>query len=338
MLRYRSTLSSLVLALAAVALIGCGFSEYRKQEMYYLVTVNVNIPYWQAAKAGLLEAATEIGVSANMVGPNSYDPQAERKAFEDLLQQKVLPAGIMVSVADPAVMRDAIDGAIAKGINVITIDSDAPASKRLFFIGTNNYAVGEQAAEVTAKKLQNAGNVVVFTISGQDNIKERLRGCKDVFATYPAIRIIDTVDIKGEATIAFDTTKAIMIKRRSSVDAFVCLESIACPEVADVLNRNNVRNKVVIAMDTPERTLEWIRHGLIQATIAQKPYTMAYTGTRMLADLHKYRPKSMELKGTLATVPTFVNTGATLVEKSNVKRFLKDQASIQPQEGAPPTH
>ena len=125
MLRYRSTLSSLVLALVAVALIGCGFSEYRKQETYYLVATNVNIPYWQAAKAGLLEAATEIGVSADMVGPNSYDPQAERQAFEDLLHQKVLPSGIMISVAEPAVLKDVIDEAIAKGINVITIDSDA---------------------------------------------------------------------------------------------------------------------------------------------------------------------------------------------------------------------
>jgi ABC-type sugar transport system substrate-binding protein len=47
----------------------------------------------------------------------------------------------------------------------------------------------------------------------------------------------------------------------------------------------------VVGMDTDQRTLEWIQQGLIKATIAQKPFTMAYTGLRMLADLTKYPPQ-----------------------------------------------
>ena len=45
------------------------------------------------------------------------------------------------------------------------------------------------------------------------------------------------------------------------MDAFVCLEAIACAEVAEVLSRNNVRDKVVIAMDAGDRTLDWIQKG-----------------------------------------------------------------------------
>jgi ribose transport system substrate-binding protein len=263
-----------------------------------------------------------------MVGPETYDPQAEKQALLDLLNAKTPPAGIMVSSADPGMMAEAIDQALDKGINVITMDSDTPKSRRLFFIGTDNYAVGSRSAEVTAKALENAGNVIVFTIAGQANLEDRLRGYRDIFAQFPAIRIIDAVDIKGDATIAFDVTKEILAKRRSSVDAFVCLESIACAEVAEVLSRNGVRDKVVIAMDTSQRTLEWIQSGMINTTIAQRPYTMAYTGLRMLADLNKYKPAPMETRSTLATVPDFVDTGARLVTKENVDEFLKDQAAF----------
>ncbi len=330
MFRNESMLYILILTIASAFMMSCGGSEYRKQEVYYLVAANTKLPYWQAAKAGLIQAASEIGVGAEMVGPETFSPEEQKQALEDLLTLKVLPAGIMVSASNPEVLAPSIDKAVAKGINVITIDADAPKSKRLLFIGTDNYSVGTQAAEVTAEKLQNAGNVIVFTISGQTNLKDRLRGTKDVFSMYPAIRIIDTVDIKGDATIAFDTTKAILAKQRNKVDAFVCLESIACPEVADVLNRNTARDKIVVSMDTPERTLEWIQRGLIQATIAQKPFTMAYTGTRVLADLHKYPPKEVKSAGTLATVPEFINTGATLVNRANVDKFLKEQAKIEP--------
>ncbi len=87
-------------------------------------------------------------------------------------------------------------------------------------------------------------------------------------------------------------------------------------------------------MDTPVRTLDWIQHGLIQATIAQKPYTMAYTGLRMLADYKKYPPETKENVSSLSTFPFFVDTGSALVTRDNVERFLQDQAKIQPEEAA----
>jgi len=330
MFKYRSAFTTLVLSLLALTLVSCGGSDFRKTEVYYLVANNIDLPYWQAARAGLLRAAAEVGVAADMVGPETYDAALQKEAFDEIVAMEKPPAGILVSPADPAMMAPSINAAVAKGIEVITIDSDAPDSDRFLFIGTDNYSVGAQSAEVTAERLQNAGNVIVFTISGQTNLEDRLRGYRDIFAQFPAIRIIDTVDIKGDGAVAFDLTKEILAKRRSSVDAYVCLESIACPEVAEVLNRNSVRDKVVIAMDTPQRTLEWIQNGLVHATIAQKPYTMAYTGLRVLADHKKYPAANPESEGSLSTVPSFIDTGATLVTEDNVARFIKDQESTQP--------
>jgi ribose transport system substrate-binding protein len=93
--------------------------------------------------------------------------------------------------------------------------------------------------------------------------------------------------------------------------------------VADVLDRAGIKDKTIVAMDTAEGTLEWMRKGVIRATIAQKPFTMAYFGTRVLDDFHhaKPTPDAASLQGTRSHLPVFVDTGATLVDKSNMASF-----------------
>jgi ABC-type sugar transport system substrate-binding protein len=75
--------------------------------------------------------------------------------------------------------------------------------------------------------------------------------------------------------VAFDIAKQL-IDSKAKVDAFVCLEAVACPEIGEIVSRANMTGKVkIVAMDTDQRTLTWIQKGVISATIAQKPYTMA---------------------------------------------------------------
>jgi ribose transport system substrate-binding protein len=232
-------------------------------------------------------------------------------------------------------MKADIDAAIAAGIPVITVDSDSPASKRLLFIGTNNYQAGVMGGRIAAKQLSGKGNVVVFTMPGQTNLAERLNGYKFAFSEHPGIKILDVVDIKGDPRIAFDTTNEIVEKRRDKVDGFICLEALAGKEVAEVLDRSKV-TKVVVAMDTDEGTLNWIQKGVIAATIAQKPFTMAYYGVKMLDELQHRKPPSLAIdwaQDPFSPLPTFVDTGATLITKENIGEFIKarDAAAAESQ-------
>ncbi len=180
------------------------------------------------------------------------------------------------------------------------------------------------------QELNGKGNVVIYTMPGQSNLDERLGGYKDVFAGHPAVKIAEIVDVKGDPRIAFDATAEVLSKGKLKPDAFVCLEAIACKEVADVLDRNKVSGKVVIAMDTDQGTLDWIKKGMIQATIAQKPYTMAYYGLKMLGDLYLNKLPSLDVNlthDTMSPLPVFVDTGATLIDKSNVDAFISARSA-----------
>jgi ribose transport system substrate-binding protein len=312
--------SSAAVAVVAVSLLSACGGRHDSTETYILVTTNTRIPYWQEAAQGLQAAARELGVKSEMVGPESYDPKAEKEEFVKATHRPIVPAGMLVSAADAGLMQDAIDSAVAAGIPVITIDSDSPKSKRLTFIGTNNYQAGQTGAETLAKELKGKGNIVVYTMPGQENLGERFEGYKRVLARNPGIQVVQVVDVAGDPSKAFDATKEYTEKGKKA-DAFVCLEALSCAEVADVLDRANVRDKVVIAMDTMDKTMEWMKKGMIRATIAQRPYTMAYFGTRMLDDFHHAKPANVDPSSSHASMPVFIDTGATLVDKTNMGSF-----------------
>jgi ribose transport system substrate-binding protein len=307
----------LVAALFALLLFtACGsLSEQR----YFLVAPDLRAPYWQTARAGFNEAANELGVKARIAGPHRYDPQEQAEEFQRVV--KLRPDGILVSAADAELLRPHIDAAIDAGIPVITIDSDAPASKRLLYIGTNNHRAGLMGGEAAARHMRGKGNVAVFTVAGQNNLAERLRGYQEAFARHPGIKIVEVVDTKGDPRVAFDKTLEI-VAANGKIDAYICLDEFSANEVAEVLDRAHVKGKTILAMEAEESTLNWIRKGVITATIAEKPYQMGYQGLKKLVELRQERgraPASAE-----AASPTHIETRALLVDKDNIEEFSRE--------------
>lgn len=321
-----STLSKqTVLALLAGSLaLLSGCTRHSKDEHYYLIATNTKVPYWQTAASGFTNAAAVDGVTAEMQGPDGFDPQAEVQAFRSAVASK--PAGILVSVADAKLMTPEIDAAIAAGIPVITVDSDAPQSHRLYFIGTNNLEAGRLGGNHLASVLKGKGNVVFFTNPGQPNLDERLKGYKDAFSGYPGIKIVDVFDIKGDSGNAMDKAREYLGRTGAQkIDAMVCLESASGRDVAEAFKRENATDRVLIAMDVDQGTLDLVKDGTIDSTIAQKPYTMGLLGLKALDDVFHYPVKSMgENYGPdpFAPFPAFIDTGTSLVDKSNVDAIL----------------
>ncbi len=323
---YRTLRTATLAAMGTACLLltsSCAKHSYSDQ--YYLVATNIKLPYWQTANNGLMKAATQYGVKAEMRGTDNFDPQGEVKEFETALARK--PAGILVSVADPSLMQGEIDKAIAAGIPVLTIDSDSPNSHRLYFIGTNNLQAGRLGGQRVAQKLHGKGNVVFYTMPGQPNLDERLRGYKDAFSDSPGINIVQVVNIKGDSGNAFDNTQSLLAKTgKDKIDAFICLEASAGKDVAEALKRANATDRELVAMDVDEATLNLVKAGVIDATIGQKPYTMAYFGLKQVVELHENPLKQLDKDyetDSFSPVPAFVDTGATLVDKNNVDLFLR---------------
>ncbi len=321
--------AALLISPTLLLVTSCG--RHATSEVYYLVAANISLPYWKTAIAGFNAAGARYKVTVKVAGPDSYDAQAELQELNHAVAAK--PAGILISVADESVLKPGIDAAIAAGIPVITIDSDAPTSRRLFFIGTNNLAAGHLGGQRIVEKLGGRGNVVFFSMPGQPNLDERLQGFKDIFATHPDIKILDVVNIKGDARNAFDNTQQYLTQTGiARVNAFVCLEASSGKVVADAVRRQKVTDRTVIAWDVEQDTMAEIKDGTIEATIAQKPYSMGFVGLKELDEIFHNKPASLTKDYSVdafSEFPVFIDTGTALVDKANVDVYANAAAAHQ---------
>lgn len=325
-----SRFAMLALLVLAFALPGCAPSYHEKGEHYVLIAANINLPYWQEADAGLRDVAKEMGieVKADMDGPSSYSPKEEVDAFQKAIGQH--PAGILVSVANPEIFQAPIAAAIASGIPVICLDSDAPDSKRVMFIGTDNFRAGQESGKRMADLLKGHGDIIVVTIPGQLNLEERLRGVNEALKKYPGVKIVQTINDEGNSNKAFDAVNAILSAKKQKVDGIICLEASGGAGSASALHRTDQTGKIaIVAFDKDPETLDWVDRGGINATVVQKPYVMAYYGVKFLDDLHHNAVHDFKDWRTAPAppLPAWVDTGTAVIDKSNLSIFREALAA-----------
>jgi ribose transport system substrate-binding protein len=141
---------------------------------------------------------------------------------------------------------------------------------------------------------------------------------------------VEVFDIKGESTAAMDKAKEYLARTGAAkINAYVSLESSSGKDVAEAFKRAKPEGAMLMAMDVDQATLELVKDGTIQATISQKPYTMALLGLKALDDIHHYplKPLARDYGSDASSpIPAFVDTGVSLVDKSNVDKFLTPPA------------
>jgi ribose transport system substrate-binding protein len=307
-----------------IAIAACEKPYHQPEERYVLVTANVNLPYWQEAQAGLTDIGKTAGVKVDMEGPATLSPSEELTAFQKVVAQN--PAGIMVSASDPALFKESINKAVLQGIPVICMDSDSPESRRVLFIGTDNFRAGQKSAKRMVELLAGQGRIVLIGLPGQFNTEERVRGVNDVLKSYPGIKIVGTIDDRGDPRAAYDGVSDLLQNKKEKIDGIICLEASGGQGAADVLHLLDMTGKIkIVAFDKDPQTLDAIERGWITATVVQKPYLMAFYGVRFLDDLHHNVVHEFKDWATAPTapLPTFVDTGTAVIDSSNLATFRK---------------
>jgi len=308
-------------------LTACQQPYHQPEERYVFVAFNTGLPYWQEAEAGLTDAAKQMGVKAELVGPAAFSANDELTAFQQAVAQK--PSGIMLSAANADIFKDPINTAILQGIPVICVDADSPDSKRVMFIGTENFRAGQESGKRMAEALGGKGNIAVISIPSQFNISERMRGVAEALKKYPAVKITKTIDDKGDSRVADDAISALL-RSKDKPDGIISLEASGGSGAADALHIVSLEGKVpVVTFDKDPETLDWIQRGAITATIVQKPYVMGYYGLKFLDDLHHNAVHEFKDWRTAPAppMPAWVDTGTAIVDKNNLAAFRESLAA-----------
>ena len=152
---------------------------------FALVPKNTNNPFFDQALAGCKKAEAELkgAVKCLYIGPGEHgggDEQAQMVG--DLITKKV--DGIAVSAANAPAIANALKGAAAAKIPVLTWDSDLlPADKglRVAYVGTHNYDIGANIAKLVMQIKPKGGTICIQSGgAAAANHNERMQGIRHV--------------------------------------------------------------------------------------------------------------------------------------------------------------
>ena len=106
--------------------------------------------------------------------------------------------------------------------------------------------------------------------------------------------------------------------------AFVCVEAAGGQGAAVAVKEAGKTGQVrIVAMDKDQSTVRFIAEGVIDASVAQRSYTMSYMGLQML---HNFRNEQIKFlkdwrKAGVNPLPPTVDTGSFLITRENAKFF-----------------
>jgi ribose transport system substrate-binding protein len=300
------------IAMAVSGLAGPAVAQDKPQLAF---VVNAASDFWKLSEAGVRKAQEELP---------DYElqfryPAQGTAALQNALMDDLVTAGtdaIMISSADPKNSIDAFNR-VAAQVPLFTTDSDAPASKRIAYLGSSNTLAGVQAGEIAVAAMPKGGKCMGFVgFLGADNAIERIAGFRKAVEGSG----IELVDVRGDDV---DFARA-----RSNVDDVLAANpDITCmvgfysynpPKIYEALQAAGKLGAIkVIAFDEDPITLGAVREGSFAGTVVQDPYQWGYQGMLLMAKYLEGDKSGIPADG-LIIVPTKVIT------TSNVDSFEKE--------------
>lgn len=275
--------------------------------------------FWTIARSGTEAAEKELGnVEVDFRIPSTGGAAEQQQIIDDLLAKGV--DGIAVSPIDP-VNQTAFLNRVAEQTLLICHDSDAPDSKRVAYIGTDNFAAGVEAGKLIKEALPDGGKIMVFVgATDAENAKQRFGGIKKELEGSK----VEVIDVRTDDT---DTVRAQKnaedtIVKYPDIAALVGLYNYNGPAILNAVRSANKQGKVkIVCFDENDETLEGVASGDIFGTVVQQPFEF---GKQAITKMAKHLAGDKEaLAGGKQIVPTKSLKKADVAEfKANLKTIL----------------
>lgn len=256
---------------------------------FVLIGQEFDNPYHKKVLEGAQTAAKEHDVLLEFIGPKQTNIDEHTKLIEMAIAARV--DGILTQGLTNREFKPVIDKAISKGIPVITIDTDLEDSRRVAYVGTNNYEAGKQMGEALAEATNGEAKVAIVTgILYANNLMERVQGFLDVIENYPDIEVVAMESSNISQIQAAEKTYQ-MLRNHPEVTAFFGTSALDGIGIAQAVTKANLQEDILIfAFDDLEETMELMEQEKIFATLKQEPYEMGYQGVSLLVETMKGQP------------------------------------------------
>jgi simple sugar transport system substrate-binding protein len=265
--------------------------------------------FWAVVEKGARDAAAAVG--AELKSGGSLDPAEQAQLIETYTTDQV--NGIIVSLANPDALRDAVSRAVEAGIPVITINSGVDVYKELgalTHVGQTEFVAGQGAGE----KFNAEGVTKILCViheEGNIALEQRCDGLTDTFQGEVERFNVATTGVRDvQGTVASIQDKLIA---DTAIDAIMTLNQTIAGAALDAIAGAGGAQKVA-TFDLSPDVLTAIEEGSMLFAIDQQQYLQGYMPVILL---HLYNTNLNTVGGGLPIL-----TGPGIVDASNAAAVM----------------
>lgn len=262
--------------------------------------------FWRVVEQGVVVAAEEQGVICNVTAPQM---ESDIDGQIALMQQAIArsPDAILLAACDYDRLRAPCEEAVAKGILIVTLDSDVNFDGRRCFISTDNYEIGRKLAElVDAQTSETDKFGVVGHVESTSTAIERHDGLLENIKGISGDRLA-AIAYCGSSEGLAEQQAMEMLREHPDIKCMVGLNESSAIGVATAVSALGRGQISVIACDSSQRQIEFMESGIIKAFVIQNPFNMGYLGVTSTVKL---------LRG--ESVPEVVHTESVVIRKEDL--------------------
>jgi ribose transport system substrate-binding protein len=306
------SLIHLGLALAFIALAGCGKKTEEKAYTIAVIPKGTTHEFWKSIHAGAVKAQQELaaqGIPVEVIwkGPFREDDRDQQiQVVENFTSRRV--SGIVLAPLDSQALVNPVASAVQSGIPVLVMDSALKSDKYISFVATDNVKGGQLAGEYLAKLLNGKGNVIMLRYAvGSASTEERENGFLNAMAKFPGIKLISTDQYAG-ATVetAYQASQNLLNRFGNEVDGVFCVAEPATIAMTKALRDiGKAAGKVkMVGFDSGSRSVLDMKNGDVQGLAVQNPLLMGYLAvTTMVKHLQGEKVESRIDTGVVLVTP-----------------------------------
>ncbi len=297
----------------SIPLSACSCAESSNKKVAVIAKA-IGSDFWSSVKDGVTAAATEYNVDATFEGAsNEEDYKAQNRLIEKAVESGA--DAIVLSAIDRDKSADAVNKAVRKGVKVIAIDSNVSSALVSLFIGTDNAAAGEAAANAAIDGFAKVSNINIGILNcykSTENCMNREEGFRKYLKTVPNAGITATVTVDSNTESA--TAGAVkLLREHPEINVLVGFNEWMTLGIGNAIRQTGSASRVRgIGFDTNTRSVSMLETGEMDALIVQNPFAIGYLGVK----------KASELISGSAGGETTIYTPVVTVTKENL--FDKD--------------
>ncbi len=295
----KKIISSLVWLSLALA-VGCGKKESEansnnatptiggKQITVAVMPKSKGNAYFIACRKGAEEAAKELGVKLLWEGPTEPDPAKQNEIVETWITRGV--DVIAVAVENKEGISTALRKARAKGIRVVTWDSDAMPDARDFFVNqATPEGIGTMLMDEAAKAMGNKGEYAIITASltaaNMNEWQKYIKAAND--KKYPEIKQIALRPCDDMKDKAFSEATAL-VNANPNLKLILAICSPAVPGAAEAVKQAGKQASVkVVGLGLPNENKRYVKEGITPTVILWNTMDLGYLAVQTAAALAK---------------------------------------------------